>query len=481
MNKISSFIKKIKENNFNISLTLWLSFWYFVTCIILILTQNFLFNSFISSFYNQTEKVTLEKNIQEILRLTDRKENPNKSPFECLIFEVNENLFYLVEDVTNRKIIFITPGMFKFLYSLRENQNENLVSPVEDINIIEKNSKFFYYVKKEIIHNNRLLHIEVLADKTNKISILTKYKNTSSIISFSILISCLILSVFISRIILSPIHRIVKKIRSITSLNLHERVNIDWLPQEIKIIKNSFNEVLERLEDSFLRVSQFSDDIAHEIRTPVNNLKGEIEVALQNKRTQQEYIDILYSNLEECHRLTKIIDNLTFLSRSEKNNIHIHTEEVDIYQELLNMKDLYDGIAEEKSIKILIFCYKDLKSYVDKVLFQRIISNLLSNAITYNKQDGQVILGAVLTENYLNIEVTDTGIGIPEKSIPHLFDRFYRIEKSRHSSSKNLGLGLSMVKSMVGMHKGTIEIKSKEGLGTSVFIKLPRKNHTPLI
>ena len=95
----------------------------------MILTQNFLFNSFISSFYNQTEKVTLEKNIQEIVRLIDRKENPNRSPFECLFFEVNDNLFFLVEDVTNRKIIFITPGMFKFLYSLRENQNENLVSP----------------------------------------------------------------------------------------------------------------------------------------------------------------------------------------------------------------------------------------------------------------------------------------------------------------------------------------------------------------
>ena len=480
MKKISSFFNKIKKNNFNISFTLWLSFWYFLICIILILTHNFLFNNFISSFYNHTEKVKFEKNIQEILQIIDRNENLNKSHFQSLIFEVNEKLFYLVEDVSNRKIIFISPGMFKFLYSLKENKNEHLVTPDEDINIIEKNSKFFYYVKKEIIHNNILLHIEVLADITNKISILTKFKNTSSIISFSILISCLILSIIASNIILSPIHRIVKKIRSITSLNLHERINIGWLPQEIKIIKNSFNEVLERLEDSFLRISQFSDDISHEIRTPINNLKGEIEVALQNKRTQQEYIDILYSNLEECYRLTKIIDNITFLSRSEKNNIHIHPEEVDIYQELINMKDLYEGIAEEKSIKILILCNKDLKSIVDKVLFQRIISNLLSNAITYNKQNGEVILGANLSENYLNIEITDTGIGIPEKSIPHLFNRFYKIENSQHPSSKNLGLGLSMVKSMVGMHKGTIEIKSKKEIGTTVFIKLPRKNNTPL-
>lgn len=475
MNKVSLFYKNIKENNFNISLTIWLSFWYFITCIILILTQNFLFNSFISSFYNQTEKVTLEKNIQEIVRLVDRKENPNRSPFECLFFEVNDNLFFLVEDVTNRKIIFITPGMFKFLYSLRENQNENLVSPDEEINIKQKNSKYFYYVKKEIVHNNKVLHIEVLADKTNRISILTNFKNRSSFISLAILITCLILSVFISKIILSPIHRVVKKIRSITSVNLHERVDNDWLPQEIKIIKNSFNEVLERLEDSFQRISQFSDDIAHEIRTPVNNLKGEIEVALQNKRTVQEYVDILHSILEECHRLTRIIDNLTFLSRSEKHNIHIQAEEIDIHQELLNMKDLYDGIAEEKSIEISVQCEKDIHSYVDKVLFQRIISNLLSNAITYNKQNGKIILIAFLSEEYLNIEVSDTGIGIPEKSVPHLFDRFYRIEKSRHTSSKNMGLGLSLVKSMVSMHKGTIEIKSKEGEGTSVYIKFPKK------
>ena len=189
----------------------------------------------------------------------------------------------------------------------------------------------------------------------------------------------------------------------------------------------------------------------------------------------QEYVDILHSNLEECHRLTRIIDNLTFLSRSEKHNIHIQAEEIDIHQELLNMKDLYDGIAEEKSIEISVQCEKDIHSYVDKVLFQRIISNLLSNAITYNKQNGKIILIAFLSEEYLNIEVSDTGIGIPEKSVPHLFDRFYRIEKSRHTSSKNMGLGLSLVKSMVSMHKGTIEIKSKEGEGTSVYIKFPKK------
>ena len=475
MNIFSKFYKNIKENNFNISLTFWLSFCYIITCIILILTQNFVFNRFISSFYNQTEKITYEKNIQEIIKIIDRKENPNNSPFECLFFEVNDNLFFLVENVTNRKIIFITPGMFKFLYSLRENQNENLVTPDREINIKKKNSKYFYYVKKEIVHNNKVINIEVLADKTNRISILTKFKNRSSFISLAILITCLILSVFVSKLILSPVHRVVKKIRSISSVNLHERVDNDWLPHEIKIIKNSFNEVLERLEDSFKRISQFSDDIAHEIRTPVNNLKGEIEVALQNKRPIQEYIDILHSNLEECHRLTRIIDNLTFLSRSEKHNIHIQGEEVDIYQELLNMKDLYDGIAEEKFIEIFLECEKNIISFVDKVLFQRIISNLLSNAITYNKHNGQIFIKAFLNEDILNIEITDTGIGISEKSLPHLFDRFYRIEKSRHTSSKNMGLGLSLVKSMVEMHKGTIEIKSTEDIGTSVYIKFPKK------
>lgn len=475
MQKISLLIKNIRENNFNISFTIWLSFWYIITCLILILSQNYLFNSFISSFYNQNEKVTLEKNIQEIIRLIDRRENPSRSPFECLFFEVNDNLFFLVEDVTNRKIMFITPGMFKFLYSLREGINENLVAPDDDINIRFKNSKYFYYIKKEIVHNNKVLHIEVLSDKTNRISILTSFKNRSSFISLTILISFLILSIFISKIILSPIHRIVKKISSITSSNLHERVDIDWLPQEIKIIKNSFNEVLERLEDSFRRISQFSDDIAHEIRTPVNNLKGEIEVTLQKKRTNQEYIDLLYSNLEECHRLTRIIDNLTFLSRSEKQNIKIQGEEINIFKELNNMKDLYEGIAEEKFISISLDCPKDITAFVDKVLFQRIISNLLSNAITYNKEHGKISIFATQIEDYLSIEVRDTGLGIPEKSIPHLFDRFYRIDKARHTSSKNMGLGLSLVKSMVNMHNGTIEIKSKEGEGTSVFVKFPLK------
>ncbi|APJ03418.1 heavy metal sensor histidine kinase [Silvanigrella aquatica] len=480
MNKLSLFLIRIRKKNFNISLSIWLSFWYFITCIILISSQNFLFNNFVSSFYSQTENLTLDKSIHDIVRLIDKKENHDKTPYKFLLFDDYESFFYLVEDLTNKKIIFISPGMFKFLYSLREYSNEKLPEPSDDINIMKKNSKYFYFVKKELIHNNKLIHIEILADKTNKISLLTKFKNTSSLISYSILFSCLILSVFISRIILSPIHRIMKKIRSINSSNLHERVDINWIPQEVKIIKNSFNEVLERLEDSFARISQFSDDIAHEIRTPLNNLKGEIEVALQNKRTEQEYIDILYSNLEECHRLTKIIDNLMFLSRSEKNNMHINVEEVNIYQELLNLKDLYDGIADEKFISINIFCDIDLTHTLDRVLFQRIISNLLSNAITYNKENGKIDIYAKLNETNLSIEVSDTGIGIAQKDLPHLFDRFYRIDKSRYTPSKNLGLGLSMVKSMIGLHKGTIEIKSKEGQGTSVFVVFPNKTVTSL-
>lgn len=171
-------------------------------------------------------------------------------------------------------------------------------------------------------YNKKIIRIEVISDKTQKLLVFNQYRNKSLLASLSILLICFILSIPISKAILRPVNAIVNKIRSITSSNLHERVNIKWLPKELQVIKHSFNEVLERLEDSFIRVSQFSDDIAHEIRTPLNNLKGEIEVALQKKRTEKEYIELLHSNLEECHRLRKIIDNLTFLSRSEKKYCH---------------------------------------------------------------------------------------------------------------------------------------------------------------
>ncbi len=239
------------------------------------------------------------------------------------------------------------------------------------------------------------------------------------------------------------------------------------------IIKNSFNSILNKLEESFQRLSQFSEDIAHELRTPVNNLKGEIEVSLQRKRSNKEYEEILESNLEECFRITEIIDSLTFLARTEKKDIIIQRTHFNLFQELNKLIELYETFAFEKNIMLTIECPNEWDVNLDKILFTRIISNLISNAIQYNKKNGKVHIKVEGNNHDLKITVSDTGIGIDKKHISFIFDRLYRVNNIRSSNQKNLGLGLSMVKNMILLHDGSINIESNLGEGTFFILYFP--------
>jgi two-component system, OmpR family, heavy metal sensor histidine kinase CusS len=270
-----------------------------------------------------------------------------------------------------------------------------------------------------------------------------------------------------------PVKEIAATARRITSTNLRERIKAEGYPFELALLAGTFNEMLDRLEKSFEQISQFSADIAHDLRTPVNNIRGEAEVALARARTVDEYRDVLESSLEETVRLSELIGDLLFLGRAESPLNHLHRQRVDVDELLGIVRDYYEATALDGGVSLLTKAGAGpITADLDRALMLRAVSNLVSNAIAHTPIGGSVTLAASATDAEIRIKVSDTGIGIPEEALPRVFDRFFRVDPSRSKTSGGTGLGLAIVQSIMTLHGGSAEIASQLGQGTCVTLRM---------
>jgi two-component system heavy metal sensor histidine kinase CusS len=271
-----------------------------------------------------------------------------------------------------------------------------------------------------------------------------------------------------------PVEEIAAMARRITSTNLRERIGAEGYPFELASLAGTFNEMLERLEESFERISRFTADIAHDLRTPVNNIRGEAEVALARSRTADEYRDVLESSLEEAVRLSDLIGDLLFLARAESPSDELRREDVNIGELLTTVRDYYEASATGAGISLVMNDGAGpLNAELDRALMLRAVSNLVSNAIAHTPHGGTVTLDATAESDAIRIEVSDTGAGIPVEALPRVFDRFFRVDPSRSKSSGNSGMGLAIVQSIMTLHGGRVEITSQFGCGTRVTLCMP--------
>jgi two-component system heavy metal sensor histidine kinase CusS len=270
-----------------------------------------------------------------------------------------------------------------------------------------------------------------------------------------------------------PIEGIGRTAAHIRATTLHERIAMQGLPAELRGLAETFNSMLDRLEQSFRHVSQFSDDVAHELRTPINNLRGEVEVALGKSRSEEEHRDILGSCLEECARISRLIETLLFLARSDTGADVLQREKIDVGRELAKVESYYEAAAAEAGVDFHVSSGGGVSAELDRTLFQQAIGNLVSNAIAHTAAGACVTLIADSSEEGLRVTVSDMGCGIAPVHLPHVFERFYRVDRARVSSAQNAGLGLAVVKSIVTRHGGRVEIDSEVGRGTQVRLVLP--------
>ena len=278
---------------------------------------------------------------------------------------------------------------------------------------------------------------------------------------------------WIARRGLRPITAITRATERVGAQRLHERIGEAGWPAELTALAAAFDGMLERLQQSFERLTQFSADLAHELRTPINNLMGEAQVALAHERSAPEYREVLHSALEEYGRLARMIDRMLFLAYAEHTLRAPERASLDAAHEMQAVEEFYQMLAEESGVELS--CAGGGQVFADPTLLRRALSNLVSNALKHTPRGGRVrIEGESAADGAFRLRVSDTGIGIAAEHLPKLTDRFYRVDPARAGGPGGSGLGLAIVKSIMDLHGGTLRIESTVGRGTTVHLYFPQ-------
>ena len=275
---------------------------------------------------------------------------------------------------------------------------------------------------------------------------------------------------------LSPLRRITDAIRKITAENLNLRLPVDKKPNELTDLTVSFNETLERLANSFARIKRFTGDASHELRTPLAILKGETEVSLRWAKGEEELRQTLASNLEEIERMERITEGLLHLAKSESGEFHLNLSSFSLNDLLQDLYIHSKTLGEAKKIVTILQMQVDHEVFIraDQMHLHRALLNFVTNAIKYTPEGGQVTLTLALNAaNEARIHVRDTGMGIPTEHLPHIFERFYRVDEARNRNIGGTGLGLAIVKAIINAHQGRIRVLSTPGQGSEFIVYLP--------
>jgi two-component system, OmpR family, heavy metal sensor histidine kinase CusS len=268
---------------------------------------------------------------------------------------------------------------------------------------------------------------------------------------------------------LRPLTQMTRSVAHMGPTHLKERVAPAGWPRELQPLALAFDDMLKRLDDSFTRLSQFSADLAHELRTPIANMMGEAQVALTRDRTAAEYREIVESTIVECERLSRIVDNLLFVARADAARETIVRKQFDARAAIEKIAMFYQPVAEDHHVTIS--CSGEGQIYADPALFERALANLIDNALRFTAENGSIHIALSEHDTHFEVAISDNGYGIAPEHLPHVFDRFYRAESSR--GSDGAGLGLALVKSIVDLHGGSATIESKLGHGTTVTLTFP--------
>jgi len=279
----------------------------------------------------------------------------------------------------------------------------------------------------------------------------------------------------LSRQTLRPIKKITEATKRITATNLSERLSLQGTDDELDMLAETINQMLERLEESFQKLSRFTTDAAHELRTPIAALKGETEVLLSKNRSSKEYREALANNLERLDFLTRLVNDLLLLSQADEGEKSLQIETINLNELLRELWEAFKMVAVQEKINFTFNKSEETVIRGDRIKLKQLFSNLFDNAVKYTPRGGKISLSIHPENEHVRIILSDTGIGIPSEDLPYIFDRFYRVDKSRSRQFGGVGLGLSICKWIVKAHEGTIEVNSQPNRGTTFTITFPTK------
>jgi two-component system, OmpR family, sensor kinase len=274
---------------------------------------------------------------------------------------------------------------------------------------------------------------------------------------------------------LAPVRRMAAQAQRITDKNLHHGLDAGAASEEFRILADSFNELLARLDRSFATMRRFVADASHELRTPLAIIRGEADVALAADRPAAEYKESMAIIQDEARRLSRLVDDLLNLARVDADRVKLEIEPFYLDDLLSECCRSLQPLATAEGVALGCRCPTDVMFRGDQELLRRLTFNLLENAIRYTPVGGCVSVDLEVDDAALRIKVSDTGMGIPPEAAPYVFERFYRVDSARSRAQGGFGLGLSIVKWIAESHHGTVELTSQPGVGSTFTVLLHKE------
>lgn len=279
------------------------------------------------------------------------------------------------------------------------------------------------------------------------------------------------LGAFLAKATLHPVDNMIKAMHQITAENMKLKIQVPGTKDEIQKLAETFNDMLERLDRAFTSQRQLFEDLSHELKTPLTILKGEFEVNLTKRRPQEEYESILKSSLEEINRIIKLAENLLLLARLDSKEELPEKKRLNLNLLIQSVVNNIKSLSELKNIQLSFEAGGEVSLDGDEGQLKTAFLNMLDNAIKYTPQKGRIRIAVERDRSSAKVRITDTGAGIPEEELVHIFDRFYRVDKSRNTAG--FGLGLSIAKAIVEAHNGTIAATNQPSSGAAFVVSLP--------
>jgi two-component system heavy metal sensor histidine kinase CusS len=308
-----------------------------------------------------------------------------------------------------------------------------------------------------------VVHAVVGREMSDREALLALYRDTLYLTTLCALLAAAALGYLAVRTSLRPLRDIAGSAAHVTVGKLDTRIPSGRVPRELEALVDALNSMLARIEIGFERLSQFTSDLAHDLRTPLGNMRGASEVALARSRSADEYQAVLVSNIEECERLSRMVENVLFLARADNPQYVTTAADFSVRDEIQRVAEYFEGIADDAGIAIRVMASGQLHADV---------SNLLANALRYTPRGKTVSITAHGTTDGVTVTVANPGTPIPPEHLSRLFDRFYRVDGSRSNSAGSTGLGLAIVRTIMELHGGSASVES-DAAATQFHLHFP--------
>lgn len=309
----------------------------------------------------------------------------------------------------------------------------------------------------------------------------TKSGSVFSLESLVFLVSISVLIYFgyiLIAVLLQPLEQITNALDEINANNLSTRIELENESKDVIQLVTSINTMIQRIENSFKQIQQFTSDASHELRTPLAILMGELEIGLHTSKSKQDFQEVILSALDEVIRLSKVVSSLLELSKAESGKLLLQFENTNISDLLLDLLEDAEILSEAKKINLHHSVERSVYAEIDSSKIHQALLNIIENSIKYTQEEGEVSIVLDSDSQFVTIEVKDNGIGMTEEELPFIFDRFYRADVSRSTAIQGTGIGLAIVKWILEGHDAITTVNSKPNEGTTFLIKLPKKRKT---